>query len=62
MTAGNGGAGYQRFGHEYQHIGQNNPHGLSDGAYTRYHPSGFFREPRTIRARAEMAERNGLPQ
>jgi hypothetical protein len=67
MTAENGGAGYQQFDQEYQHFGQNTQHGLSDGADTGYDASRFHREPRAasreprsaIRARAEMAERNG---
>lgn len=55
----NGGATYQDFDQEYQHIWQGIQHGLSDGSYTQREAYQFYREMRNIRARASWEERQG---
>lgn len=55
----NGGASYEDFNQEYQHIWQGIQHGLSDGSYTRRQAQGFYRAMQQIRARANWMERNG---
>jgi hypothetical protein len=55
----NGGATYSQFDSEYQHIWQMIQHGVSDGSYSRWQAASFYRQMRTIRARAYWEEQNG---
>ena len=58
-TWNNGGATYQDFSQEYQHIWQGIQHGVSDGSYTRRQAQGFYRAMQQIKARADWMQRSG---